>query len=322
MYFLRFVCIFAAFLGIIALLKPMANQQKPKKKKLFGAKFTSTLSVALVLFVLTLGALAGLSVAGLSQVIREHFTLTIVTSEAADAKYTKELLAELEQAPYTSSVTYISADSALQIVAAELEESPETFLGFNPFSASLELHFKSEYAVVDSVAPIVAALKKKCGNRIEAIDYNEMLLSDLNTSLNRVGIFLAGLAVLLLLVSVSLVGNTVRLALHGDRFLIGTMRLVGATNWFIRKPFVLGQARLGLVAAMLAIGAVSLQYFLLVGTEPSAGMRVLLDAVLKPERVALVALGIALIGMLIPAAAAWVATNRYLRCKTDELYLM
>jgi len=300
----------------------MANLQKPKKKKLFGAKFTSTLSVALVLFVLTLGALAGLSVAGLSQVIREHFALTIVTSESADAKFTQRLLADLEKAPYTANVTYISADSALQIVANELKESPENFLGFNPFSASIELHFKSEYAVIDSVAPIVASLKKQCGNRIEEIDYNEMLLSDLNSSLNRISIFLIGLAVLLLLVSVSLVANTVRLALHSDRFLIGTMRLVGATNWFIRKPFVLGQARLGFIASIIAMGVVVLSYYAFIGTEPSASTSVLLDVILVPERICLVVVGIVLTGMLIPAMSAWVATNRYLTCKTDELYLM
>lgn len=296
-------------------------ERKKTKKKLFGAKFTSTLSVSLVLFVLGIGALMGLSVAGLAEVMRQHFTITIVTGEAADAAYTKTLMSQLEKAPYTSSVVYISADSAQQIVSEFLDESPETFLGYNPFTPSIELHLKSEYAVVDSIAPIVAKLKKQCGTKIESIDYNEQLLDVINVNLHRVEIFLMGIAALLLLISMSLVGNTVRLALHADRFLIGTMRLVGATGWFIRKPFVLGQAWLGLIAALLAM--LVLAILLYVGLDNSSvEVRNLTDAILVPKRMALVALIMLVAGMLIPALAAWNATSRYLRCKTDELYLM
>jgi len=299
----------------------MAIQQKPKKKKLFGAKFTSTLSVSLVLFVLGLGALAGLSVAGLAEVMREHFAITIVTSDSADEKYVDRLLSDLRKAKYTSDVTFISADSAQQIVARELGESPETFLGFNPFSASIELHLKSEYAVTDSIAPIVSALKKRCGSKVESIEYNEQLLDAVNANLHRIGIALLGLAAVLVLISMSLVGNTVRLALHSDRFLIGTMRLVGATSWFIRKPFVLGQARLGLLASLIAMVLIAiLLYFSL--DQSSAAVRNFMEAILAPERVLMVVAGIMLTGMLIPALAAWRATSRYLNCKTDELYLM
>lgn len=318
-----FICIFAPFLGIIALLEPMANQQKPKKKKLFGAKFTSTLSVALVLFVLTLGAIGGLSVAGLNKVIREKFALTIVVSDSAGEDAATRILNELKAAPYASSVTYISADSALQIVAPDLEESPEDFLGFNPFSPSIELHFCSEYAEADSIAPIVAALNQEYGTDIEEIEYNEQLLSGINTDMKRAGIVLIGIAAVLLLISFSLVGNTVRLALHADRFLIGTMRLVGATNWFIRKPFVKSQAALGFVAAILAILMVSVPLYWLASQEHlTASERGFLDLVLVPEQLAIVAVGVIVVGMLIPAIAAWSAASRYLKCKTDELYLM
>lgn len=299
----------------------MANQPKPKKKKLFGAKFTSTLSVALVLFVLGLGALAGLSVAGLAEVMREHFTITIVTSEAADANYAQQLLKTLEAAPYTAQVSYISADSALQIVTEELGENPEEFLGFNPLQPSIELHLKSEYAVADSISPIVDALKKRGGTRIESIDYNVQLLDAINANLHRVGMVLLGLAAVLLLISMSLVGNTVRLALHSDRFLIGTMRLVGATGWFIRRPFVLGQARLGLLASIIAM--LVLAGLLYAGIDQSgSAFRALVSVILVPERIVVVVVGMMLVGMLIPAWAAWRATSRYLHCATDELYLM
>ena len=298
-----------------------ANKFKPKKKKLFGARFTSTLSVALVLFVLGTGALGGLAVAGLANVMREQFTITITLSEAADNQYAQQLVKKLEAAPYTSRAAFISADSALQIVTRELGESPEEFLGYNPLQASIEFQLKSSYAQTDSIEPILDTITKEAGNKIDSIDYNDELLSAVNANIHRMAIFLLIIAAVLILISMTLVGNTVRLALHADRFLIGTMRLVGATNWFIRKPFVLSQAWHGLMAALVAMLAIAvLLYFGLDSTGSSA--QALAQLILQPLHVACVAAVMIVVGMLIPAIAAWRAANRYLYCTTDELYLM
>ncbi|MBO7378523.1 MAG: permease-like cell division protein FtsX [Bacteroidales bacterium] len=298
-----------------------ANQFKPKKKKLFGARFTSTLSVTLVLFVLGIGALGSLAVAGLANVMREQFTITIMLSEAADNQYAQRLVRKLEAAPYTSQAVFISADSALQIVTRELGESPEEFLGYNPLQASIEFRLKSAYAQTDSIEPILEGISKEAGNKIDAIEYNNELLSVVNANIHRTAVFLLIMAAVLILISMTLVGNTVRLALHADRFLIGTMRLVGATNWFIRKPFVISQAWHGLVAALVAMSAIAcLLYFGLDSTGSS--VQALARLILQPMHVACVAVGMVVVGMLIPALAAWRAANRYLYCSTDELYLM
>ncbi len=300
----------------------MSNQPiKPKKKKLFGARFTSTLSVALVLFVLGIGALGGLAVAGLANVMREQFTITIMLSESADADYTKSLVGQLDSMRYTSRVAYISADSALQIVTRELGESPEEFLGYNPLQASVEFQLKSSYAQRDSIAPIVEALKQEGGNRIDSIDYNAELLDAVNANIHRTAIVLVIIACILVLISMTLVGNTVRLALHADRFLIGTMRLVGATSWFIRRPFVMSQAWHGLVAAVVAMIAIALLFWWGMDSTGSAA-QAFVNMVLDPVHVACVAVGMVAFGMFFPALAAWSACNRYLHCSTDELYLM
>ena len=294
---------------------------KPKKKKLFGARFTSTLSVALVLFVLGIGALGSLAVAGLAAFMREQFTITITVNEAAGDAYAKTLVAQLDSACYTSHAAFISADSALHIVTRELGESPEEFLGYNPLQASVELQLKSSYAQRDSIAPIVEDLKKSCGKNIESIEYNAELLDAVNANIRQVVFVLIIIAAVLLLISVTLVSNTVRLALHADRFLIGTMRLVGATGWFIRRPFVVSQMWHGVVAALLAMMGISL--LLWFGFD-SAGVAAQSFArmVLNPLHVSVVASGMLLLGMLIPAFAAWLACNKYLHCSTDELYLM
>lgn len=300
----------------------MSNQPiKPKKKKLFGARFTSTLSVALVLFVLGIGALGGLAVAGLANVMREQFTITIMLSESADEAFTKSLVSRLDSTHYTSRVSFISADSALQIVTCELGESPEDFLGYNPLQASVEFQLKSNYAQRDSIAPIIEALKKEAGNNIDSIDYNAELLDAVNANIRRTAIVLIIIASMLVLISMSLVGNTVRLALHADRFLIGTMRLVGATSWFIRRPFVISQAWHGLVAALVAMLAIAVLFWLGMDSSGSAA-QAFVRLILDPLHVACVAAGMVLFGMLFPALAAWSACNKYLHCTTDELYLM
>lgn len=294
---------------------------KPKKKKLFGARFTSTLSVALVLFVLGVGALGGLAVAGLANVMREQFTITILVSDAAGNEYARQLVAKLDSAAYTSRASYISADSALQIVTRELGENPEDFLGYNPLQPSVELQLKSAYARRDSIAPIIEGLRQQAGNKIDNIDYNENLLDAVNANIHRSAIVLAILAAVLILISMTLVANTVRLALHADRFIIGTMRLVGATDWFIRRPFVVGQVWHGLLAAAVAMLAIAVLFFFGMDATGSAA-QAFVQLVFNPLHVACVALGMILAGMLIPAVAAWQACNKYLHCTTDELYLM
>ncbi|MBE6332479.1 MAG: FtsX-like permease family protein [Bacteroidales bacterium] len=294
---------------------------KPKKKKLFGARFTSTLSVALVLFVLGVGALGGLAVAGLADVMREQFTITIVVNDAAGDKYAKQLVAKLDSAAFTSKASYISADSALQIVTRELGESPEDFLGYNPLQPSVELQLKSAYARRDSIAPIIESLRQQAGQKIDSIDYNEDLLDAVNANIHRTAIVLAILAAVLILISMTLVANTVRLALHADRFIIGTMRLVGATDWFIRRPFVVGQVWHGLLAAAVAMLAIAVLFFFGMDATGSAA-QAFVQLVFNPLHVACVAVGMILAGMMIPALAAWQACNKYLHCTTDELYLM
>lgn len=288
---------------------------------MFGARFTSTISVALVLFVLGIGALGGLAVAGLAKVLRESFTITVLVSDSAGDQYAADLVKQLQAAPYTAHAAYITADSALQIVTKDLGESPEEFLGFNPLQASVEFQLKAEYAVRDSIAPIIQKLKQTAGNKIDSIDYNAQLLDTVNANIHRSAIVLFVLAAVLILISMTLVGNTVKLSLHADRFLIGTMRLVGATDWFIRRPFVMSQAWHGLVASIVAI--IALVVLFTVGFDYSGNAMVALgNLIFSPLHIACVALGMVIVGMLIPAFAAWRACSKYLHCTTDELYLM
>lgn len=288
-------------------------------KRFLGAKFTSTLSIALVLFVLGLMTMGGLVAAQLARELRERFTVTITVGESASADYGDRLVKRLLQSPYTASAVYVSPDSALQVLCEELGENPVDILGFNPLPPTVELQLKADYAVADSIETIVAGLKQSQKGFIANIEYNDRLLDVVNSNLQRYAVALAILAMVLLIICISLIGNTVRLTLHADRFLINTMRLVGATKWFIRKPFILTHVICGLIAAALALAALALITY---GGASQGFAHALSGVLMHPLPLTILVGTVVILGILIPAVAAWYAADKYMGRTVDELYLM
>ena len=288
-------------------------------KRFFGAKFTSTLSISLVLFVLGLMTMGGLVASRLAKELREQFTVTITVSENASADYGTRLVKRLLRSSYTASAVYVSPDSALQVLRAELGEDPSEFLGYNPLPPTVELQLKAEYAVADSITMIVDELKQSQKSLISQIDYNDTLLDVVNSNLQRFAIALAFLAVVLLIICISLIGNTVRLTLHADRFLINTMRLVGATKWFIRKPFIKTHVICGLIAAVVSLTAMALRVY---GGASQGFAHAISEVLLQPLPLVVMIGTVVSLGILIPALAAWYAADRYMGKSVDELYLM
>ena len=295
------------------------NIRIKKRKKIFGARFTTTLSIALVLFVIGLMAVGALTMARLSDVLREQFTITIEMSDAAAKGYGAKLANTLNSEPYTKQATYISADSALTVLTKQLGENPENFLGYNPLHASVELQLMSAYAVNDSIEPIVKSIEKLCGKNIEAIDYNKSLIDIVNHNLRKVGMVLAVVIGLLLLICISLIGNAVRMAIFADRFLINTMQLVGATNWFIRRPLIWQNVACGLVASFIALLAIA---GVLWGTMTHVAAGAVIELLSNPWSIGILVGCVVIPGILIPAIATWIAAGRYLRTNVDDLYLM
>lgn len=294
-------------------------KQKTKHKKFLGAKFTTTLSITLVLFVIGLMAAGGLTAVRLTEVLREQFTVTITMSDYAPAGYGARLATSLQKQHYAKSATYISADSALTVLSKELGENPETFLGYNPLQSSVELQLSSEYAVNDSIEPIVARLKAQGGPNIESIDYNRSLVDLVNDNLRKVAMVLGVVVLILLLICISLISNAVRMAMHSNRFIINTMQLVGATNWFIRRPLIWQNIICGIIASILAMAAIGA---LLWGGMSQGAVSAIADLLCHPLPLAILACCIIIPGILIPAIAAWVSADRYLKHSTDDIYLM
>jgi cell division transport system permease protein len=171
---------------------------------------------------------------------------------------------------------------------------------------------KSDYANNDSIAVIEKSLQKL--PEVKEIIYQKDLIDTINTNVRRISVILLGLSALLLLISYALISNTVRLSVYAKRFLIHTMKLVGATGAFIRKPFLMQGAVTGLIAAILAMGLLSGILFVL-RTEISQLLSIeSMNALLVSFIVMLIS------GVAITTFATYLSVTRYLRLRIDDMY--
>ena len=196
----------------------------------------------------------------------------------------------------------------------ELGENPETFLGFNPLLASIEVKLHSEYANADSLRLI----EKKIKNYTSVSDllYRKDMMQMVNDNVKRVSLILLVLAVMLMSISFVLISNTIRLLIYSKRFLIHTMKLVGATSGFIRRPFVCYNVVSGIFASILAILMLTGSLYYL--QNELSGFIQLLDV----KVLMVVYAGVLIMGTLLSVTATVFAVNKYLRMGVDKLYYM
>ena len=234
--------------------------------------------------------------------MRENITITAVLSVDADSAQCARLEQILSVGNRCSGYTYVSAQQALEEHVRSLGEDPSSFLGYNPLSASYEVHPTDAYSSPDSLALIAAQL--------EALPYvTEVLyprdLADLMSS---------NVHDSLLLVSLVLIVNTIRLQIYSQRFIINTMTLVGATSWVTRKPFVLRNMLMGFCAGIVALGILAgVVYYV----ERTLGM------ILFPltwQNITFVSVVVLCSGVLITLLASLIATGKYIRMDNNSLY--
>ena len=150
--------------------------------------------------------------------------------------------------------------------------------------------------------------------QITDVAYQVDLMDSVNRNLTKLNLLLLGLAVLLTFVSFSLINNTVRLSVYSRRFLIHTMKLVGASWGFIRRPFMNQALLIGVIAAIMAIAVLGGLFYGLYYYEPN------IVAVISWRELAITAGAVLLFGIIITAACSYISVNRFLRMSAGELY--
>lgn len=276
--------------------------------------FTSCISTSLVLVLLGLVVLFTMIARKLSNSVRENLVVTVLLVDDATEKQIGVCAERLKNRPYVSAVHYISSDEALKEHIASMGTDPEEFMGSNPFPASFELQMKADYANSDSLRWIVKWLESDA--LVADVVYQQDLVENLNRNLQRVGIILLVLALLLTFVSFGLINSMVKMSLYANRFLIHTMKLVGARWGFIRRPFLARAFKIGLIAALLADGVLIGGLYVLLRYDPT------LSSFVTQEMILVMSLAVFAFGVLITLFCSYLSLNKFLRMKAGELYEM
>jgi cell division transport system permease protein len=266
----------------------------------------------MVLVLLGMVAFFVLSARNLSTHMKENLTVTVMLQDSVSLRDAKLFCKELYKRPYSHNIDYISKEKAKSDQIKELGSDPTEFLGFNPFPATLEIKLNADYANSDSLKWIAKEIRKD--KRVSDLAYMEDLMDKVNVNLSRISIILLVLAVLLTFVSFSLISNTVRLSVYANRFVIHTMKLVGASWGFIRRPFLRQAMLVGVIAAILAICVLGAGVYGLYLTQPG------ITDIVTWEVLAITAVTVFLFGLFITALCAWLAVNKFLRMRARELY--
>lgn len=290
----------------------MAENKKVSSVSFFNSRLTSVISISLVLFLLGLILLIGMLGNKLSVYVKENLSFSIVLKDNQKETEIKKMQKSLDALPFIKSTEYISKEQAAKELEEELGENPETFLGFNPLQASIEVKLHSEYANPDSLQVI----EKKIRNytSVSELLYRKDMMEMVHNNMKRLGLILLTLAVVLMIISFVLISNTIRLLIYSKRFLIHTMKLVGATSGFIRRPFVKYNIVSGIFASILAILMLTGALYYL--QNELKGFIQILDM----QTLLLVYVAVFALGIVLSVIATIFAVNKYLRMGVNKLY--
>jgi cell division transport system permease protein len=283
-----------------------------KRHKFLNMYFTTTISVSLVLFLIGLECVILMSARDLIRQVKENVVLTVVMQEEATSDDVIRLTNILKVAPFVLDSRFISREEALQDHIENLGEDPQKFLGYNPLTDAFELRLKESYAQTDSIQVIDTRLSSL--PYVDKLIYQADVVSALDKNLNKVVLVLLVIALALLIIALVLIGNTIQLQIYAKRFIINTMRLVGATPWVIKWPFIRRNLLIGIESSIVACGMLAGIYYYC-----TSHFGIYLFPLNKFTIGSIVCV-LFVSGFLITFLASLTATSRYIRMKTNKLY--
>lgn len=288
---------------------------KEVKISYWAAHLTTIVSVTLVLLLVGIIAIITISSEKETRRLKERLEVSLIMNDTVSDAYAYSVADRISSMPFSLEVGSIGKQQALKDWETETGEDLENLFGVNPLSPEVVFCLKSNYSSPDSIKLISSRLEKIPGVE-EVVMPDSDMLEAMNNNIESLAIILGIVAFIMIVISFVLINNTVHLAIYSKRFTIHTMQLVGATDGFIRRPFVVNNMMAGLLAGLLAsaVTAVSL------AAAPHMGWNDV-AVYIGWGLYACVAGGMILTGVLICGLAAWLATSRYLRKDYDELFV-
>lgn len=290
------------------------KSNKEVKISYWAAHLTTTVSVTLVLLLVGIIALTAIGVSGETRRIRERLEVTAVMADTVPDAGALLLAGKLKESGMARNIEVTGKAAALAQWKGETGEDLEALFGVNPLSPEVTFTLPAYYADSEKIGKVGEWLKSQPGVAGIALP-DTALVSALNSTFEKVTLLLGVVALVMGVISFVLINNTVHLAVYARRFTIHTMQLVGATNGFIRRPYIRGNMLSGLLAGCLASAILALALW----CAPRAGFTDI-SSCIPWGAFGVTAAGLALLGMAICGAAALAATTRYLKSDYSDLF--
>ena len=288
------------------------KESKVVKRRLRSSYFISIISIALLLFMVGLMGLLILNARNLSEYVKENIGFSVILEEDVKEVDIIRIQKNLNATDYVKSTRYITKERAASELEEMLGEDFISFLGFNPLLPSIEVNLYAAYANPDSILIIEKDIEQF--SHVKEVYYQKSLVHLVNENIRRISMIITIFSLMLFLISLSLINNTIRLSVYARRFIINTMQLVGATNSFIRRPFLFKSAAHGLYAAIFA-NTLMLGLIYMAQKEFAE-----LFGFQDLQTIGLLFISIIILGIIINWISTFFAVSRFLRMKTDDLY--
>ena len=273
---------------------------------------TLCISTTMVLTLLGLVMLSVLTAHNLQKNLRENVEISVILGDTIAKEDGVALGRIIQKRPYAHQVVFISSEEALKMAKEEMGVDPTEFTGSNPFSPELSVTMEAEYANTDSLAVIVKNLMKD--KRVVDVAYTKDEIDGMNRILEPVSIALLGLSALLIFICYTLMSNSIQLSIYSRRFLIHTMKLVGASWGFIRRPFLKQAVVVGVISALLTCALLGGIIYMLMPYMPHV------EEIMTWRELAVTAAAVFVFGFAITVFCTLLSVNKFLRMTAGELY--
>ena len=286
--------------------------EKYQKRRLISSYFSVVISISLVLFLLGLLGLLVLNSKKVADYFKEQIAITVFLKDTAKEVEITQLKQSLALAEYTKSAEFVSKEDAAKDHQETLGENFIEYLGENPLQNSIDVYILADYVTPAKMEEITNELKSK--DFVDDVIYDKPLIAQLTENVQRISFWVLVISGIFTFIAVLLINSSIRLSIYAKRFTIKTMQMVGATKKFIRQPFVWKSVRLGIIGAVVAMIGMGLVLYYLNESFPQ--LQLLGDPVLLVVLFAF----ILLMGIIITWISTFVATQRFLNLRTDDLY--
>lgn len=288
------------------------GEGKLLKRRLAGAWVSSVVSISLVLLLVGVASLLLVNAGTVSEYFKESLQVSVLLKENVSEKEAEAYCEELSKSPYVHGTKLVTREEGETQMKEMLGDDFLKVFETSPVPVSIDLSLESEYVSVDSMKVIMSELESS--PLVDEVESRQSLVEALNANLAKLSLILSVFIALLLFISLVLISNTVRISVFSQRFVIHTMRQVGATKNFIRKPFLAKAAVQGLAGAFVAIS------FLMIAMAFLKRSFSQIFSIVRTDSIVVVSAILVACGVLICVACTWVVVGRLVGLNKNELY--